>query len=108
VAHACKPSYSGGRGQEDHGSKPAEENSLRHPISKNPSQKKAGGMAQVVVSLPSECETLSSNPKEDMQMTSRYMKKFSTLLVIGEQIKISNAISPHICYMMVIMKKKTR
>jgi hypothetical protein len=39
VAHACNPSYSGGRDQEDHGLKPAWENSLRDPISKNPSQK---------------------------------------------------------------------
>jgi hypothetical protein len=28
VAHACSPSYSGGRDQEDHGSKPAQANSL--------------------------------------------------------------------------------
>jgi hypothetical protein len=27
VAHACNPSYSGGRGQEDHSSKPAWANS---------------------------------------------------------------------------------
>jgi hypothetical protein len=37
VAHACNPSYSGGRGQEDHGSKPAQENNSRDPILKNPS-----------------------------------------------------------------------
>jgi hypothetical protein len=46
VAHACNPSYSGGRDQEDHGLKPAQANSLRDPISKNPSQKMAGGVAQ--------------------------------------------------------------
>jgi hypothetical protein len=34
VAHACNPSYSGGRDQEDHGSKPARANSSRDPISK--------------------------------------------------------------------------
>jgi hypothetical protein len=28
VAHACNPSYSGGRDQDDHGSKPALANSL--------------------------------------------------------------------------------
>jgi hypothetical protein len=39
VAHACNPSYSGGRDKEDHGSKPAQANSSRDPISKNPSQK---------------------------------------------------------------------
>jgi hypothetical protein len=34
VAHTCNPRYSGGRDQEDHGSKPAQANSLRDPISK--------------------------------------------------------------------------
>jgi hypothetical protein len=39
VAHACNPSYSGGRDQEDHSLKPAQANSSGDPISKNPSQK---------------------------------------------------------------------
>jgi hypothetical protein len=34
VAHGCNPSYSGGRDQKDHGSKPAWANSSRDPISK--------------------------------------------------------------------------
>jgi hypothetical protein len=34
VAHACNPSYSGGRDQEDRSSKPAGANSSRDPISK--------------------------------------------------------------------------
>jgi hypothetical protein len=41
VAHACNPSYSGGRDQKDQGSKPAWANSSRDLISKNPSQKKS-------------------------------------------------------------------
>jgi hypothetical protein len=40
VAHICNPSYSGGRDQEDHGSKPAPANSLYDPISKTPFTKK--------------------------------------------------------------------
>jgi hypothetical protein len=58
VAHACNPSYSGGRDEEDHGLKPALANSSRDPISKkkNPKtktkqitlQKRAGGVAQGV------------------------------------------------------------
>jgi hypothetical protein len=48
VAHSCNPSYSGGRDQEDHSSKPAQANSLRDLIFKNPSQKRAGGVAQGV------------------------------------------------------------
>jgi hypothetical protein len=42
VAHACNPSYSGSRDQEDHSSKPAQANSPRDPILKKPSQKRAG------------------------------------------------------------------
>jgi hypothetical protein len=50
VAHICNPSYSGGRDQEDHCSKPAQVNSLRDPLSKKPSTKK--GSAQVPVPPP--------------------------------------------------------
>jgi hypothetical protein len=58
VAHACNPRNSGGRDQEDHGSKPAWANSSQGPISKkkkktkNPTQKRVGGVAQVVKTLP--------------------------------------------------------
>jgi hypothetical protein len=40
VANAYNPSNSGGRDQEDHGSKLAKENSSRDPISKTPITKK--------------------------------------------------------------------
>jgi hypothetical protein len=40
VAHTCNLSYSGGRDQEDHGSKPAQANSSRDPILKIPNPKK--------------------------------------------------------------------
>jgi hypothetical protein len=40
VAHACNPSYSEGRDQEDHSSKPAWPNTSRDPIWKKKSQKK--------------------------------------------------------------------
>jgi hypothetical protein len=47
VAHVCNLSYSGGRDQKDHRSKPAWVNSSRDPISKNPITKNwAGGVAQ--------------------------------------------------------------
>jgi hypothetical protein len=48
VAHACNPSYSGGRDQEDHSSKTAWANSEQDPISKTPSQERAGGVAQSI------------------------------------------------------------
>jgi hypothetical protein len=44
VAHACNPSYSGGRDQEDHTSKPARANSLQDPILKMRNTKK--GLAE--------------------------------------------------------------
>jgi hypothetical protein len=52
VAHACNPSYPGGRDQEDCGSKPAWANSSPRPfLKKSPSKKKkkrVGGVAQGV------------------------------------------------------------
>jgi hypothetical protein len=48
VAHACNPSYSGDRDQEDRGSKPAGQTVLKTLCLKNPSQKRAGGVAQGV------------------------------------------------------------
>jgi hypothetical protein len=48
VVHACNPSYSGGRDQEDHGLKPVQQ--IVHKIlsQKNPIQKRAGRVAQDV------------------------------------------------------------
>jgi hypothetical protein len=49
VTHACNPSYSGGRDQEDLGSKPVQANSSLDSISKkNHHKKKTDGMVQVV------------------------------------------------------------
>jgi hypothetical protein len=61
VAHVCNPSYSGGRDQEDQGSKPAWANSWRDPMSKNPSQKRAGGVPQGV-------DPVTSKKKKKRQM----------------------------------------
>jgi hypothetical protein len=49
VAHACNPSYSGGREQEDLGSKPAlASSSGDHILEKTHNKKRAGGVAQGV------------------------------------------------------------
>jgi hypothetical protein len=40
VAHACNLSYSGGRHQEDHSSKSAQENNSQNPILKKTNHKK--------------------------------------------------------------------
>jgi hypothetical protein len=63
VAHTCNPSYSGGRDQEDHGSKPAQAYSLRDPNLKIHNTKRAGGVAQVVEHLSSKSEALSPKPE---------------------------------------------
>jgi hypothetical protein len=68
VVHTCNPSYSGGRDQENRSSKPAQANSLRDPISKNPSPKRAGGVVQGV------------GPEFKPQYRK---KKLSGLLVLG-------------------------
>jgi hypothetical protein len=55
VTHACNPSFSGGRNQEDRGSKPAQVNSLWDPISKKPFIKKgwwSGSMSRPWVQTP--------------------------------------------------------
>jgi hypothetical protein len=47
MGHACNPSYSGGRDQEDRGLKPAQANSWQDPISKKTHHRKtADGVAQ--------------------------------------------------------------
>jgi hypothetical protein len=46
VAHACNPSCSGSRDQEDLGWKPAWEDSSRYPVLKKPITKRAGGVGQ--------------------------------------------------------------
>jgi hypothetical protein len=48
VAHACNPSYSEGRDQEDRGLKPALENSSRDPIFKKKHIIRKGGVAERV------------------------------------------------------------
>jgi hypothetical protein len=52
VAHGYNPTYSGGRDQEDHGSKLAQANSLQDPISKISNTESAGGVAEGLNSSP--------------------------------------------------------
>jgi hypothetical protein len=59
VAHACNPSYLGGKDQEDRGSKPAQANSLGDPISKK-KKKKNLHKNRAVESL--KVKALSSSP----------------------------------------------
>jgi hypothetical protein len=63
MAYSCNPSYSGGRDQEDHISKPV------------PTQKK-GLMERfkAVEPLPSKLKALSSNPSREYSMEIPYNK----------------------------------
>jgi hypothetical protein len=61
VAHACNPSYLGGRGKEDCGSKPVQAIVHETLSRKYPKQKGAGEVAQAIEYLLSKCEALSSN-----------------------------------------------
>jgi hypothetical protein len=55
MAHACNPSYSGGRDQEDRGLKPAWASSSRDPILKN-------NITKIGLEEWLKVKTLSSNP----------------------------------------------
>jgi hypothetical protein len=57
VAHACNPSYSGDRDQEDGGLKPVQAKSSQDTISKIPITKRAGGLVEWL-----KVKALSSNP----------------------------------------------
>jgi hypothetical protein len=58
VPHTCNPSYSGGRDQEDQGLKPAWASTLQDLILKNPSPKRAGGVAQGPEFKPQYCKKI--------------------------------------------------
>jgi hypothetical protein len=60
VAHVCNPSYLGGWGQEDKGSRPAQANGLRDPTSKT-----------VRVKMDWRCDVQGVDPK----IKPQYRKK---------------------------------
>jgi hypothetical protein len=63
VAHACNPSSSGGRDQEDCGLRPTEIKS-ETLSQKYSTQKRASGVAEVVKCLSSKYETLEFKPSK--------------------------------------------
>jgi hypothetical protein len=63
VAHACNPSYSGGRYQEDQVSKSAQANSLEDPISKKLFTKKKGWWSGSKYTLSSSPITIKMKTK---------------------------------------------
>jgi hypothetical protein len=62
VAHACNPSYSGGRDQENLDSKPGRANSSQDPVLKIPNTKRTSGVAQSVGPefKPQYCKTTTT------------------------------------------------
>jgi hypothetical protein len=68
VAHACNPSNSGGRDQEDHGSKPAQ-------AKKIPPQKRAGGVAQGPEFKPQYCKKKKKSARMAKMRTWKYGSK---------------------------------
>jgi hypothetical protein len=64
VAHSCNPRYSGGRDQEDQGSKPAWGNSSNDPISKKPITKKGLVEWLKVKALSSNLSTAKKKKKK--------------------------------------------
>jgi hypothetical protein len=83
VAHTCNPSYSGGRDQKDHSSKPAQGNSSRHPILKKPITKK--GLVEWL-----KVQALSSNPRTTKKKKKkRKMPADSTVRWVCNLIKCS-------------------
>jgi hypothetical protein len=63
VAHACNPSYSKGRGQEDGGLKPAQADGSEDPNLKILHTKQGRWSSPNGECLPSKHEALGSNPK---------------------------------------------
>jgi hypothetical protein len=64
VAHACNPSYSGGRNQKDHGSKPVWTNSSARPCLQKPFTKI--GLVKWL-----EVKALSSSPSTTTTTTTK-------------------------------------
>jgi hypothetical protein len=74
VGHACNPSYSGGRDQEDCGSKPAQANSSGRPYLEKPFTKNwIGGVAQG--SSPSTAKRKERKKEREREMKERKKKK---------------------------------
>jgi hypothetical protein len=73
IAHTCNPSYSGGRDQEDHGSKPSLGKLSARPYLEKAHHKKRAGR----VHLPSKHKALSSNQSatKNKRTTVEYASK---------------------------------
>jgi hypothetical protein len=74
VAQVCNPTYSKGKDQEDHSSRPTWANSLRDPILKIPNTKQGWGSDSSVQHLSSKREAMSSNPSNAKKIPQNFIK----------------------------------
>jgi hypothetical protein len=96
VAHACNPSYSGGRDQEDHSLKPSQANSLRDPISKKPFTEKgwwSSSRCRPCVQTPvpqkrKKNPNLSRKQRNQKQLTECSLEWKSTQILFWEEQKV--------------------
>jgi hypothetical protein len=96
VAHSCNPSYSGGRDQEDHGSKPTQANCQPDPISKKTLHKKrASGVALGVGPKfkPQYCQKQNKNKDKDGWGVSQWYN--TSLVCISPQYHIHTHTHTH-------------
>jgi hypothetical protein len=73
VADACNPKYSGGRDQEDRGSKPARANSARDPTLKKHITER--GLVEWL-----KVEVLSSNPSAAKKKKKKFIRLVHTVV----------------------------
>jgi hypothetical protein len=80
VVPVCNPSYLGGCDGDDQGSRVAQANSLRDPISKITRAKWTGSVEQTVERLLCQSKALSSNsnPKKKLKKKKKRMSKEET------------------------------
>jgi hypothetical protein len=81
VVHTCNPSYSEGRDQEDHGSKPSWANSLQDPILRKNNHKKRLAEWLKVLVLSSSPSTSKKNRSYYHQVTT-FCSKYNTQVEI--------------------------
>jgi hypothetical protein len=86
VAHACNPSYSGGRDREDQGSKPAQTSSLRDPILKHPITRDWWSDSGSRVPA-SKYEALSSNSNTIKKKKSSQKRAGGVAQGVGPEVK---------------------
>jgi hypothetical protein len=96
MAHACNPRYSGGRYQEDHGSRPAHAKS-KTLSQKYPTQKRASGVAKLVEHLPSKCK-----PKFKLQY---YITPYPKSLL--RCLEVEHLPSVYYNYLLIIYQKRS-